>query len=66
MVVSRSALELKAMIEKAIDNHKLSRSEYDTIIHRATEDGHIDSQEKALLSQLQQMIDDKSIKVTPD
>jgi tellurite resistance protein len=65
MKVSNNAVKLKALIEKAIEDHKLSRSEYDTIIHLATVDGHIDPQEKALLSELHNMIEDKSVKLTP-
>jgi len=52
------------MIERAIEDHELTRSEYDMIIHHAMEGG-IDNQEKALLNQLQEMIADKSIKMVP-
>jgi uncharacterized membrane protein YebE (DUF533 family) len=65
MAISESAARLKIMIEKAIEDHKITRAEYDNIIYIATEDGHIDSQEKALLAQLQEMIEDKSIKMVP-
>jgi tellurite resistance protein len=65
MAISESAAKLKIMIEKAIDDHKLSRAEYDTILHIATEDGHIDPQEKALLGQLQEMIENKLVKMVP-
>jgi len=65
MAISKSAEKLKAMIEKAIEDHKITRSEYDMIIHIATEDGHIDPQEKTLLSELQNMIEDKSVKMVP-
>ena len=53
---------LKEMIEKAIDDHIITRQEYDQIIHMAMEDGHIDPIEKALLSELQQMIQDKMVR----
>jgi tellurite resistance protein len=65
MAVSSSALKLKAMIEKAIEDHKITRNEYDAIINLASEDGHIDPQEKALLRELQEMIEDKSVKMVP-
>lgn len=65
MAISNSAEKLKKMIEKAIEDHKITRSEYDAIFHLASEDGHIDPQEKALLSQLQDMIEDRSVKMVP-
>jgi len=60
--VSDSAIRLREMIEKAIDDHVITREEYDKIIHIATEDGVIDRHERALLSELQQMIEDKMVK----
>ena len=63
MKASESANRLKKMIEKAIEDHKLTRDEYDQILHIATEDGMIDHQEQALLEQLQDMIDNKMVKV---
>ena len=60
--VSDSSLRLREMIEKAIEDHKITRDEYDKIIHIATEDGHIDRHEQALLSELQQMIEDRMVK----
>lgn len=61
MALSTSADKLRHMIEKAIEDHKITRDEYDQIIHLATEDGHIDPQEKALLQVLQDMIDTKLV-----
>ena len=60
--VSDSSIRLKAMIEKAIEDHKITRDEYDKILNIATEDGHIDQHERALLSELQQMIEDRLVK----
>lgn len=65
MKLSSSAKSLRSLIEKAIEDHKISKDEYDMIIHHATEDGHIDKHEQALLSQLQDMISDKSVKLVP-
>ncbi|TFG90394.1 MAG: hypothetical protein E4H16_01890 [Candidatus Atribacteria bacterium] len=62
MGYSESALKLKKLIEKAIDDHKITRDEMDSIINIVAEDGHIDPQEQALLNQLQAMIEDKSVK----
>ena len=63
MTVSNSAGKLKEMIIKAIDDHELTREEYDMIIHLVTEDGVIDKQEQILLEQLQDLIENKSVKL---
>jgi hypothetical protein len=65
MKLSSGAKNLRQMIDKAMEDHKITKAEYETIIHIATEDGNIDSQEKALLSQLEEMIQDKTIKLVP-
>lgn len=61
MTQGESAGKLKEMIIKAIDDHKLTMDEYEMIIHLATEDGVIDKQERILLEQLQDMIENKSV-----
>jgi len=60
--VSDSSIRLREMIEKAIEDHIITREEYDQIINIATEDGIIDRHERALLSELQQMIEDKMVR----
>jgi hypothetical protein len=60
--VSQSALNLREAVEKAIKDGFITRVEYDKIIHIATEDGHIDKQEKAILGEFNRMIDDREIK----
>ena len=62
MKPSESSFRLQNMIKRAIDDHKISREEYDQIIELTNEDGHIDSQEKALLEQLQNMIENKEVR----
>ena len=62
MKPSESSFRLQNMIKRAIDDHKISRKEYDQIIELTNEDGHIDSQEKALLEQLQNMIENKEVR----
>jgi len=62
MAFSKDAQKLKEMIENAIEKHSITRDEYDEMIHMATKDGHVDRQEQALLSELQDMIDSKLIK----
>jgi MFS superfamily sulfate permease-like transporter len=65
MKLSKSAHNLRKVIEKAIEDHRITKAEFENIIHQATEDEHIDNQETALLRQLQEMIEDKSVKVVP-
>lgn len=65
MVYSESAGRLRTLIEKAIEDHKISRAEMDQIIFSATSDGHVDAQEQSLLNMLQQMIENKEVKIIP-
>jgi hypothetical protein len=62
MKLSKSAKSLSDAINKAIEDHELTNAEYDEIMHIAHEDGIIDPEERALLSQLQEMIADKTIR----
>lgn len=62
MAISESSERLRKAIIKAIDDHVITHEEYDEIIEISMEDGFIDSQERALLSQLQQMIEHKEVK----
>lgn len=62
MKLSSSADLLRKLIEKAIEDQKITRKEYDKILQMAYEDGHVDSQEQALLAQLQDMIENKMVK----
>ena len=62
MKYSESAGRLRIMIEKAIEDQRITRAEMDMILHIAAEDGHIDPHEQALLSQLQEMIENKTVR----
>ena len=62
MDISESAGRARKMIEKAIDDQKITRAEMDTILNIVTEDGHIDPHEQVLLNQLQEMIENRSVK----
>lgn len=62
MGVTAESQKLREVILKAIDDHVITRDEYDTIINTATADGVIDIQEQALLRELQSMIEDGSVK----
>ncbi|MBN1416879.1 MAG: hypothetical protein JW973_17410 [Bacteroidales bacterium] len=66
MKLSADARKLRHVIEKAMDDHTITKSEYDMIIHQALDDGQIDKQELALLKELLDMIANKTIKVMKD
>ncbi|MBT3312333.1 MAG: hypothetical protein HN737_10810 [Desulfobacterales bacterium] len=53
------------MIKKAIADCELTSSEYDEILALAYEDGKIDSQEQALLKQLQDLLANQTVKRVP-
>jgi tellurite resistance protein len=63
MAISESAHRLKEMIIKAMEDNQITRDEYDQIINIATEDGHIDPSERALLQELQDMIENRMIRM---
>jgi len=58
--------KLAEMIKKAINDGKLTNSEYERILALADADGVMDRQEKRLLTQLQEMLADKSVVRVPD
>lgn len=64
MGISESAIKLRKAIENAIKCHKITHNEYESIMAIALEDGFLDIHEKALLNQLQEMIENKSIEIT--
>ena len=65
-VSGESGGKLAAMIKKAIDDGQLTNTEYEQILALADADGVIDAQEKRQLSQLQDMLANKTIKRIPD
>jgi len=48
-----------------MDDHQITQEEYEKIIHIALEDAEVDTQERALIRELQNMIDQKLIKLVP-
>ncbi len=64
MTYSKEAEKLRQLIDKAIEDHKITPEELDLIHSRAGADGIIDKHEQALLNQLHEMISDKSVKIT--
>ena len=59
---SESAARLSDMIKKAIADCEITTSEYNAIMKIANEDKHIDSQEQSLLSQLQSLLANGTVK----
>ncbi len=62
---SKSAPRLAARIKKAIHDHELTEAELKEILAIADEDHHIDKEERALLEELQHLIDNGSVKRVP-
>ncbi len=59
---SESASNLKELINHAIQDLEITPDEYNKIMDCAHDDGHIDNEEKELLSQFQQMLSNGTIK----
>lgn len=53
---------LREMIDKAIQDERITAKEYDQIMQQAHADGIIDAEERVLLATLQAMIGDGSVK----
>lgn len=62
---SKSAGMLSDLISKAIEDGELTNKEYDEILALADADGVIDPEERSLLTQLQEMLADKTVKRVP-
>ena len=62
---TKEGMKLSDLIKKAIDDLELTTAEYEEILRVAGEDSHIDAQEKQLLSQLQEMIANGTVKRVP-
>ena len=56
MKLTKSGLELKDVIEKAIKDQVITSGEYEEIMMVANKDGMIDDHEQRLLSQLQELL----------
>jgi hypothetical protein len=62
MKLTKSGLELKEVIEKAIKDNVIASSEYEEIMRMASKDGMVDDHEQRLLSQLQGMLENGTLK----
>lgn len=59
---SKSAAALKELINHAISDLEITPSEYQQIMDCAHDDGHIDKEEKVLLGQFHNMLNNGTIK----
>ena len=62
MKLTKSGLELKELIEKAIEDCVITNSEYAEVMKMANKDGVIDAHEQQLLSQFQGLLANGSLK----
>lgn len=65
MEPSKSSASLKKLINEAISDCEITRKEYEQILHDAHADGYLDNEEKALLAQFHEMINNGTIKRVP-
>lgn len=61
MKLTKSGLELKVVIEKAMKDHVITNSEYEEILMVANKDGMVDDHEQRLLSQLQGLLENGTV-----
>lgn len=64
--MSTPGATLREMIDKAIQDGKVTTTEYNFIMKQAHADCIIDSEEQALLGAFQSMIADKTVQRVPD
>jgi hypothetical protein len=62
MKLTKSGIELKDVIEKAIKDCVITNTEYEERMKMANKDGIIDAHEQRLLSQLQGMLQNGTLK----
>ena len=62
MKLTKSGLELRDVIEKAIEDHVITNSEYEEIMRVADKDFMIDDHEQQLLGQFQGLLENGTVK----
>ena len=62
MKLTKSGLELRDVIEKAIKDHVITNSEYEEIMKVADKDGMVDDHEQRLLGQFQGLMENGTVK----
>ncbi|MCX7982736.1 MAG: hypothetical protein N2572_07500 [Syntrophales bacterium] len=64
-MLSSSAEKVKKIIEKAIEDHEITHTEYEKILAAVNADMVVDAQEKQLLAQLHELIETGVVKRVP-
>lgn len=59
---SQTATNLKELIKNAISDLEVTPAEYQQIMDAALDDGHLDKEEKSMLSQFHAMLSNGTIK----
>ena len=62
MKLTKAGIELKEVIEKAIGDCIITNSEFEEIMKMANKDGVIDDHEQRMLSQLQALLENGTLK----
>ena len=62
MKLTQSGLDLKELVDKAIKDCLITNSKYEEVMKMAHKDGVIDDHEQQLLSQLQELLANGSLK----
>jgi len=62
MKLTKTGIELKEVIEKAIEDCVITNSEFEEIMKMANKDGVIDDHEQRMLSQLQALLENGTLK----
>ncbi|HOJ52316.1 MAG TPA: hypothetical protein PLT64_07695 [Syntrophales bacterium] len=64
-MLSSEAEKVKKLIEKAIEDHEITQTEYEKILAAVNADMVVDAQEKMLLAQLNELIETGVVKRVP-
>lgn len=64
-MLSSEAEKVKKLIEKAIEDHEITKTEYEKILAAVNADMVVDAQEKMLLAQLNELIETGVVKRVP-
>ena len=62
MRLTKSGLELRDVIEKAIKNYVITNSEYEDIMKAAAKDDMVDNHEQRLLHQFRALLENGTVK----
>lgn len=64
--VSDSSQKMRKILVRAIQEHEITRDDYDRFLTITSADGHFDTQERVLLGNLNDLIYDRTIKIVSE